>query len=200
LTLGKRVGYKRVSTVLQNTDRQLHGMDFDKIFIDRVSGKDTQRPKLQEMLSWIREGDHIYVHSMDRLARNSKDMLTLVDYILAKGAEITFVKENLTFADKNSPMARLQLNMIAAFAEFECDIILERQREGIALAKQKSKYKGRKSVFNDEDAALIREKKEAGVPIARIAKEMKVSRATIYKYLATWGGKMPCEKLSDLTP
>lgn len=180
-----KVGYKRVSTIEQNDARQLTELELEKIFTDHASEKNTsERPQLQAMIEFIREGDEVYVHSMDRLARNLKDLLGLVEKIRDKGACLYFLKENLRIESKSqqSPMTTLMLSMMGAFAEFERSLILERQREGIALAKQKGLYKGRKPLSK---AKLEYAKKllESGKNISTVAKETGVSRASLYKYL-----------------
>src|SRR4051794_27595454 len=132
---GQRVGYIRVSTVEQNTDRQLDGVHLDRTFTDKCSGKDTQRPELTAMLEFVREGDVVVVHSMDRMARNLDDLRKLVSTLTGRGIKVEFIKESLTFTpDKESPMAKLLLSMLGAVAEFERAQIKERQREGIAIA------------------------------------------------------------------
>lgn len=131
---GQRVGYVRVSSYDQNVDRQLDGAALDRIFTDKASGKDTKRPQLDAMLAFIREGDTLVVHSMDRLARNLDDLRHLVQSLTARSVKIEFVKEHLMFTGEDSPMATLMLSVIGAVAEFERSLIRERQREGIALA------------------------------------------------------------------
>src|SRR5689334_15803045 len=131
---GQRVGYIRVSTLDQSTARQLDGVDLDKVFEDKASGKDTHRPQLKACLAHLREGDTLIVHSMDRLARNLTDLRALVDDLVARGVAVQFVKEGQTFTGKADHMARLMLNLMGSFAEFEREIIRERQREGIAIA------------------------------------------------------------------
>jgi len=125
-----RVGYVRVSSVDQNTLRQLDGIAVERIF----TGKDTRRPKLDEMMAFIRDGDTVVVHSMDRLARNLDDLRRVVRSLTGKGVRVGFVKESLAFTGDDSPMATLLLSVVGAFAEFERALILERQREGIAAA------------------------------------------------------------------
>ncbi len=141
---GQRIGYIRVSTLDQNPDRQLEGVQVSKVFIDKASGKDTQRPQLEALLSYVREGDTLVVHSMDRLARNLDDLRRMVQQLTGRGVRIEFVKEALTFTGEDSPMANLLLSVMGAFAEFERALIRERQREGISLAKQRGVYRGRK--------------------------------------------------------
>jgi len=115
-----------------------------KVFIDKASGKDTQRPQLEALLSYVREGDTLVVHSMDRLARNIDDLRRMVQQLTGRGVRIEFVKESLAFTGEDSPMANLLLSVMGAFAEFERALIRERQREGISLAKQRGVYRGRK--------------------------------------------------------
>lgn len=180
---GQRIGYIRVSSVGQNTERQLDSVSVDKKFEDKVSGKSTDRPKLQEMLEFVRDGDTVVVHSMDRLARNLDDLRRLVKTLTNKGVSVEFVKEGLTFTGEDKPLSKLLLSVMGAFAEFERSIIRERQLEGIALAKQKGVYKGRKKSLNDEDVAVIHQRISAGDKKAQIARDLGISRETLYKYL-----------------
>src|SRR5665213_3199117 len=129
----KTVGYCRVSTLDQNTDRQLEGVKLDKVFTDKASGKDTARPQLQAALEYLREGDLFVIHSMDRLARNLDDLRRVVFDLTKKGVHVQFVKENLTFTGEDSAMSTLLMSMLGAVAEFERSMIRERQREGIVL-------------------------------------------------------------------
>ena len=176
--------YKRVSTTDQNTERQLLDIVCDRAYIEKISGKNTDRPELQAMLLNIRAGDVINVHSMDRLARNTKDLLNLVEEITSKGAKIVFHKENLTFAaDKQDPYQKMMMTMLGAVAELERNLILERQREGIALAKMHGKYKGGQPKLGAEQVAEIKELINQRVPITAIAQKYGVSRRTIYNYL-----------------
>jgi DNA invertase Pin-like site-specific DNA recombinase len=180
---GQRIGYKRVSTVDQNTGRQLEGISIDKIFEDKASGKNTARPQLLAALEFCREGDILVVHSMDRLARNLTDLRLLVKDLTARGVAVQFIKESLTFTGDDSPMANLLLSMLGAVAEFERALILERQREGIALAKAAGKYKGRKPTLSADTIIEIRQRSAAGEKKAALAREFSVSRETIYAYL-----------------
>lgn len=182
---GKQIGYIRVSTVDQNTDRQLDGVTLDKVFIDKASGKDTSRPQLQAMLDYLRDGDTLVVHSMDRLARNVEDMRRIVRELTAKGIAVRFMKENLTFSGDASPMNVLTLTLLGAFAEFERNLIRERQREGIAIAKAKGNvYKGRKPSLHHEQVKAMLAKVAAGASKASVAREFKISRETLYRYMA----------------
>src|SRR5690606_27783562 len=140
---GQKVGYIRVSSVAQNTGRQLEGIEVDRIFVDRASGKNTDRPKFQEMLNYVREGDRVIVHSLARVVGILKDLVTEVDKLVNRGIDIQFVIENITFTAESIPMDNLMLQLMGAFAQFERDIILERQKEGITLASAQGKYKGR---------------------------------------------------------
>lgn len=178
-----RVGYIRVSTVDQNTVRQLDGIDVERTFTDKASGKDTTRPKLDEMIAFVRDGDTVIVHSMDRLARNLDDLRRLVRTLTGKGVRVEFVKENLTFTGEDSPMANLLLSVMGAFAEFERALILERQREGIAAAKTRGVYTGRKPALTPEQAEQLRARAAAGEPKSALANEFGVSRETVYNYL-----------------
>jgi DNA invertase Pin-like site-specific DNA recombinase len=145
------VAYIRVSSVQQNTDRQLVGVERDKDFIEKVSAKSAERPELKAMLEHVREGDTVVVHSMDRLARNTKDLLEIVQTLKANGVSIKFIKENLAFtANTDNSMNNLLLTMLGAVAQFERELMLERQREGIEAAKLKGLFKGRKSSIDRE--------------------------------------------------
>lgn len=179
-----KYGYVRVSTVDQNTDRQLSEQILDQVFTDKASGKNTERPQLKKLLSVVSAGDTVYVHSMDRLARNLSDLQSLVEEINGKGATIIFVKESLTFeADKEKqPLATLLLQLLGAVAQFERSLILERQREGIAKAKKRGVYKGRKPIDNKllEDAAKAVGK---DLSVTRAAKAFGVGKTTLYKFI-----------------
>ena len=155
----------------------------DKVFIDKASGKDTQRPQLDALLSFVREGDTVVVHSMDRLARNLDDLRRLVHHLTQRGVRIEFIKESLVFTGEDSPMATLMLSVMGAFAEFERALIRERQREGIALAKQRGVYRGRKKALTQERAEELRRRAAAGERKARLAREFGISRETLYQYL-----------------
>jgi DNA invertase Pin-like site-specific DNA recombinase len=180
----KTVGYVRVSSLDQNEIRQLDGQELDKVFTDRASGKDTKRPQLQAALDYIREGDELVVHSMDRLARNLDDLRKLVLDLTRKGVHVRFIKENLVFTGEDSPMSNLLLSLLGAVAEFERSMIRERQREGIALAKKAGVYKGRKPSLTAEQVKEIRRRAKAGEQKTGLALEFKVSRQTLYTALA----------------
>jgi DNA invertase Pin-like site-specific DNA recombinase len=182
--MGQRIGYLRVSTVDQNTDRQLDGVALDKVFTDRASGKDANRPQLVQAIDYVREGDTLVVHSMDRLARNLEDLRRIVRELTRQGVRVEFVKESLTFTGDDSAMNTLLLSMLGAVAEFERSMILERQKEGIALAKAAGKYKGRKAALTDERAAELRIRLADGESVTSLAKEFGISRQTVYNYAA----------------
>jgi DNA invertase Pin-like site-specific DNA recombinase len=185
--LGQRIGYIRVSTLDQHADRQLEGVEVDKTFIDHASGKDTKRPQLALLLSFVRAGDTVIVHSMDRLARNLDDLRRIVHTLTGRGVRIEFVKEHLAFTGEDSPMASLMLSVMGAFAEFERALINERQREGIALAKQRGAYKGRKKSLSQAAVAELHQRMATGISKAQVARELGISRQTLYQYLR--GGK-----------
>ncbi|WP_281757766.1 recombinase family protein [Succinatimonas hippei] len=185
---GQTVGYIRVSSVMQHTDRQLADLSLDKVFEDKVSGKDQERPALKAMLDYIREGDCVYVHSLDRLARNLTDLLDLVEKINAKGCSLHFLKEHMIFENnKSDPTSKLLLSVMGAVAEFERSLIRERQREGIAIAKAQGKlHSGRKEKLNQEQIKEAVKLKTAGVPLAKIAVKFGVSRPTLYRALKAY--------------
>jgi len=180
---GCKVGYVRVSSLDQNPERQLEGMEMHHTFVDRWSGKDRNRPKLEEMLRFIRLGDEVYVHSMDRLARNLDDLLNLVKDILSKQCSIHFVKEKISFySDETNPMGKLMLSVFGAIAEFERALIRDRQKEGIEIAKKKGKYKGRKKALTDEQVIELRSLYPA-LTKAELARRYNLHRVTIIQYL-----------------
>lgn len=182
---GQRVGYIRVSSLDQNTERQLEGVALDRTFTDKASGKDAARPQLTAALEYIREGDTLVCHSMDRLARNVDDLRRIVRELTGRGVAVQFVKESLTFTGEDSPMANLLLTMLGAVAEFERSLIKERQREGIAIAKTKGVYRGRKPSMSAEQIEALRalDKERGGKNRSGLAKEHGISRETLYQYL-----------------
>jgi len=179
----KRIGYIRVSSLDQNAERQLDGVDLDKRFTDKASGRDTKRPQLQNALEYLREGDVLVVHAMDRLARNLDDLRKIVLGLTGRGVSVEFEKEQLTFTGEDSAMSNLLLSVMGAFAEFERSLIKERQREGIALAKRKRVYKGRKPSLTGERVAELRRRVLAGEKKAALAREFGISRETLYSYV-----------------
>lgn len=182
---GQRIGYVRVSTFDQNPDRQLDDLKLDKVFTDKASGKDTKRPQLNALLEFVREGDTVVIHSMDRLARNLDDLRSLVQQLTSKGVAIEFMKEHLTFTNEATPMANLMLSVMGAFAEFERSLIKERQREGIELAKKRGAYKGRKKSLSATQIKEVKGRVSSGEAKASLAREFGISRETLYQYLRT---------------
>lgn len=179
------VAYVRVSTVEQNEERQVKAMEqhnIDKWYIEKVSAKDTNRPKLQEMLEYVREGDTVYIHDFSRLARSTKDLLEIVEYLTNKGVRLVSNKENL---DTSTPTGKLMLTMIGAINEFERANLLERQREGIAIAKTKGVYKGRKAIEIDDNKFEIEYNRYMSREINKteLAKKLGVSRPTLDKMI-----------------
>jgi len=183
MSSGQRIGYVRVSSIDQNPDRQIEQMQVDRIFTDKASGKTIERPELENLLAFVREGDTVVIHSMDRLARNLVDLRRLVEKMTERGIRIEFIKENLIFTNDDSPMSNLVLSIMGAFAEFERSLILERQREGIALAKLRGTYRGRKKVLSVDKVLELRQKVNAGEKKTKLAREFGVTRDTIYRYL-----------------
>ena len=181
--------YRRVSTTEQNTARQLPDFKCDIELTEKVSGKDTKRLKLQTLLDTVSKGDSVHVHELSRLARSVSDLTAIVEHITGAGASITFHKENLTFESgkrKNS-MAALMLNMLGAVAQFERDIMLERQREGIAVAKKAGVYKGRQSNFTPEQFKSIAEHFKTSTDKTKLAKHWKISRSYLYEIAGKYG-------------
>jgi DNA invertase Pin-like site-specific DNA recombinase len=180
---GQRIGYIRVSSLDQPIERQLEGIQLDRIFTDKASGKDTKRPQLEFLMNFVRAGDTVIVHSMDRLARNLDDLRRIVQTLAGRGVRMEFVKEHLSFTGEDSPTASLMLSVMDAFAEFERALIHERQREGIALAKQRGVYRGRKKALSEVAVQELHQRLAAGVSKAQVAREFGMSRETLYQYL-----------------
>ena len=180
---GKKVGYVRVSSFGQNPERQLENIELDKIYTDKASGKDVNRPQLQELIDYVRDGDIVFVHSMDRLARNLEDLRQLVNLFTNKQVKVHFLKENLVFNGEDSAMSTLLLSLMGAFAEFERSLIRERQLEGIALAKKRGVYKGRKKCLDMQAIENMKLRVDTGEKKSSIAKDFGISRETLYKYL-----------------
>lgn len=182
-----KIAYARVSTDDQNLDRQLETLKAycpDKIFTDHLSGKNLERPGFQQMMDYVREGDIIYVASMDRMARNLDDLLATTKRLQSKGITVHFLKENICLnpGTETSSMSKLIMSIMGAVAEFERSLIRERQREGILLAKARGVYKGRKPIDPDkmqEARKLIDE----GFTKTKVCEKLQISRQTLYKYL-----------------
>lgn len=184
---GQTVGYGRVSSTTQNEARQVEALTgVDRLFVDRASGKNADRPELTAALAYVREGDTLRVPSMDRLARNLDDLRSIVRDLTGKGVRVEFIKEGLTFTGEDSAMSTLLLSMLGAVAEFERSLIRERQAEGIAIAKANgvySKSKSRQRALNAEQVAEARERIAAKVSKAQVARDLGVSRQTLYSAL-----------------
>lgn len=196
-----RVAYVRVSTLEQNEERQVEALkkhEIEKWFIEKASAKDTNRPELNQMLDFIREGDAVYVHDFSRLARSATDLLKLVEKFREKGVELVSNKENI---DTSTPTGKLMLTMIGAINEFERTNLLERQREGIAIAKREGKYKGRKPVKIDNFCDCYERYMKRQISKAGLAKELKISRPTLDKlmkeYEASLNVNQVCETSSE---
>ena len=176
------VGYRRASSTSQSLDRQeLEGCD--KVFEEKITGAKRDRPELNRMLDYIRDGDEVRVHSIDRLARELRDLQSIIEQINDKDATITFLKEKLTFkpSAQADPFAKLQLHLMGAFAEFERSIIRERQREGIARAKERGVYAGRKTSI---DVDKVKSLHASGVGASEIARQLGIGRASVYRLIA----------------
>lgn len=180
-----KVAYVRVSTIEQNEARQVEALEkkgIDKWYIEKVSGKDTNRPKLQEMLEYVREGDTIYIHDFSRLARSTKDLLEIIEKLNNKKVHLISNKENL---DTSTPTGKLMLTMIGAINEFERQNLLERQREGIAIAKEQGKFKGGqvKKISDDEFQEALKEYQTRKISKTEFAERLNISRPTLNKLL-----------------
>lgn len=179
---GQRVGYVRVSTVEQNESRQLDGLQLDKTFMDKASGRTRDRDQLDRMIQYVRDGDVVFVHSLDRLARNVKDLEAIISELTGKGVRVEVVTQGLVFTGDDNPMTKLLLQMLGAVAEFELATIRERQAEGIAKAKAAGKYRGRKPALTEDQADELTRRLVAGEPVAALAREYGVSRQSVYNY------------------
>lgn len=181
---GAQVGYIRVSSAGQRMDRQLADVALDKVFSDTGSGGDRTRPGLEACLTYLREGDTLHVHSIDRLARNLPHLQELVARLTAEGVTVVFHKENMTFTPKGQdPVHTLLLQFLGAFAEFERALIRERQREGIAMAKARGTRLGRPRALVQDIVEAARAEVAAGIPLAKVARKYGVARSTLYSRL-----------------
>ena len=187
MNTGKNIAYIRVSTIEQDDTRQREALklnQIDKYFIEKASAKDTNRPELKALLDYVREGDSIYVKDFSRLARSTKDLLEIVEILNKKGVKLISLKENL---DSNTSTGKLMLTMIGAIYEFERTNLLERQREGIAIAKQKGKYKGRKEIKHPENwSAVYSEWKQRNLTGKEAMKQLSLKPNTFYKLVKDW--------------
>lgn len=180
------IGYVRVSTVEQNEQRQIEGLqnyNIEKWYTEKISAKDTNRPKLQEMLDFARQGDTVYIHDFSRIARSTKDLLEIIDFLNNKGVHLVSNKENI---DTSTPTGKLLVTMIGAINEFERQNLLERQKEGIEIAKRQGKFKGRKEIkINDETfTEHYNRYKSREINKSELAKILNVSRPTLDKLIS----------------
>jgi DNA invertase Pin-like site-specific DNA recombinase len=183
--VGQHVGYIRVSSIGQNTERQLEGVPLDEVYTEKASAKNNKRPKLIQCLRYLRKGDCLHVHSIDRLARNLVDLQTIIIDLNGKGVSVQFHKEGLTFSGDESPMNKLMLQMMGAFAEFERNLIRERQAEGIASAKKRGVKFGKEAKLTPEQIEEIKDLIARRHSKTEIAKQFNVSRQTIYNAIGT---------------
>lgn len=181
--MSKQLGYKRVSSVDQNEDRQLDGIQLDKLYVDKMTGSVRERPQLDALIDYARDGDVIHVHSIDRLARDLRHLQELVEGFVSHGVTIKFHAESLTFNGQDNAMNTLLLHVMGAFAQFERALIRSRQREGFQIAKAKGKHLGRPPLDmrrKDEAITLLTQ----GHNITHISKTMGLSRGSIRKLLS----------------
>ncbi len=184
--MSKVLCYIRVSSDGQNIARQEEQLiphHPDKVFVDRISGKSIERPALIQLLDYVRDGDRCIITSMDRLARNVEDLRKIVREITDAGASVQFLKEGLTFTGDDSPMSKLLLNVMGAMAEFERELIKERQLEGIQIAKTKGVYKGRTKSLKPAQVEDLKAQVASGIPKATVARNLGISRKSLYNYL-----------------
>lgn len=180
---GHKVGYVRVSSVGQNTERQLEGFKLDREYIEKISAKNRNRPVLAECIDYLRQGDELHVHSIDRLARNLVDLQNIVTLLNDKGVSVHFHKEGLQFTGSDSPMNKLMLQMMGAFAEFERSLIRERQAEGIANAKKNGVKFGKSQKLSPAQVEEVKELARNRYGKTELAEKFQVSRQTIYNVL-----------------
>lgn len=187
---GQNIAYIRVSTIEQNEERQLKALEnklIDKYYIEKTSGKDINRPELMSMLDYIRQGDTVYIQDFSRLARNVKDLLNIVEQLENKGVNLISIKENL---DLRTPSGRLQLTMLGAIYEFERAMIKERQAEGIAIAKAKGMYKGRKKItYPDNWEEIYPKWKHRELTGNKAMQQLGLKRNTFYKLVKEYEQK-----------
>lgn len=176
-----KIGYIRISTAEQNTARQevlMKELEVDSVFIDRMSGKSTNRPELQKMMSFVRDGDTVIVESISRFARNTRDLLELVEQLTTKNVEFVSKKEAI---DTTTPTGKFMLTVFGAVAELEREYILQRQREGIAIAKEKGVYKGRKPIERKNFAEVVTLWKNGKITAAEAMKRLDMKSSTFYR-------------------
>ena len=176
-----KIGYIRVSTQEQNTMRQealMEALGVDEVYIDRMSGKNANRPELKKMMEYVRKGDTVIVESISRFARNTRDLLELVEQLTAKGVEFVSKKEAI---DTTTPTGKFMLTVFGAVAELEREYILQRQREGIAIAKELGKYKGRKPISSPEFEQVTAKRRSGAITAAEAMRTLHMSKTTFYR-------------------
>lgn len=181
MVISLKIGYIRVSTVEQNIARQeviMKKLDVEKIFIDKISGKNKERPMLKEMMDFVRSGDIVVVESISRFARNTRDLLELVDQLVAKGVQFVSMKEKI---DTSTPSGKFMLTVFGAVAQLERDYILQRQKEGIAIARANGKYQGRKKIQNDRFDEIYEKWKNNEMTAIQAMKLLNYSKTTFYR-------------------
>lgn len=181
MVISLKIGYIRVSTVEQNIARQeviMKKLDVEKIFIDKISGKNKERPMLKEMMDFVRSGDIVVVESISRFARNTRDLLELVDQLVAKGVQFVSMKEKI---DTSTPSGKFMLTVFGAVAQLERDYILQRQKEGIAIARANGKYQGRKKIQNDRFDEIYEKWKNNEITATQAMKLLNYSKTTFYR-------------------
>ena len=187
MSKGQRVGYVRVSSEDQNTERQLDKVEVDRVFPDKLSGKNTDRPSLIEMIAYVREGDRVIVQSMDRLARSLDDLRKLVYDLVKRGVDVEFLDERLVFSGNAevNPFAELLLNLLGAVSEFNRRLIRQTQAAGIAKAKTRGAFKGRKPKLTLAERELLRSEHGKGRQsnLSALARKLGIGRTTLYEYL-----------------
>jgi len=184
-----KIGYIRVSTTEQNTTRQevlMNDLGVDELYIDNASGKNTDRPELKRMLEYVRKGDTVIVESINRFARNTKDLLELIETLKRKQVEFISKKENI---DTSTPTGKFMLTVFGAVAELEREYILQRQSEGIAIAKKEGKYKGRKRIENDKFDKVYKDWKSGNITAVRAMELLGMKRNTFYRRVAEYKAK-----------
>ena len=176
-----KIRYVRVSTQEQNTMRQealMEALGVDEVYIDRMSGKNTNRPELQKMMEYVRKGDTVIVESISRFARNTRDLLELVEQLTAKGVEFVSKKEAI---DTTTPTGKFMLTVFGAVAELEREYILQRQREGIAIAREQGKYTGRKPIQRPEFEQVVRDWRSGRITAVEAMRTLHMSKTTFYR-------------------
>lgn len=182
MVINLKIGYIRVSTVEQNIARQeviMKKLDVEKIFIDKISGKNMERPMLKELMDFVRRGDIVVVESISRFARNTRDLLELVDQLVAKGVQFVSMKEKI---DISTPSGKFMLTVFGAVAQLEHDYILQRQKEGIAIAKSQGKYKGRKRKYNSSFDNIFEKWERKEISAVKAMKILQISKSSFYRY------------------